>query len=114
MEYTNKWFNRPEWLLYYKEIWPAKDLGQNEDKDEEADTEENQRSEGTAAYFNETESKIKSKDFRIESVIDPKRFSNFYKLFRIAAYVLRFIENCRNKLMQDSPALQQKKLIKHD
>ena len=73
-----------------------------------------QRSEGTAAYFSGTESKIKSKDFRIEGVIDPKQFSNFYKLFRIAAYVLRFIENSRNKLRQKSPALQQKKLIKHD
>ena len=50
-------------------------LGQNEDKDEEADIEEIQRGEGTDAYFSETESKIKSKDFRIESVIDPKRFS---------------------------------------
>ena len=56
--------------------WPTKDLGQNEDKDQEADIEEIQRGEGTDAYFSETESKIKSKDFRIESVIDPKRFSN--------------------------------------
>ena len=54
-----------------------KDLGQNEDKYEEADAEEIQRGEGTAAYFSEIESNIKSKDFRIESVIDPKRFSNF-------------------------------------
>ena len=38
------------------------------------------------------ESKIKSKDFRIESVIDLKRFSNCYKLLRIATYVLKFLE----------------------
>ena len=66
LECTKKWFNGPESLLYDKEKWPTKDLSQNEDKDEEADVEEIQRGEGTAAYFSEIESKIKSKDFRIE------------------------------------------------
>ena len=78
-------------------MWPTKDLHQNEDKDEEADIEEIQRGESTAAYFTEIESKIKSNDFTIESVIDSKqKFSHFYKLLRISAYFLRFIENCRN------------------
>ena len=64
------------WWTRVAKKWPTKDLGQNEDKDEEADIEEIQRGEGTDVYFSETESKIKSKDFRIESVVDPKRFSN--------------------------------------
>ena len=98
--------------MYDKEKWPTKDLRQNEDKDEEADVEEIQRGEATAAYFSEIESKIKSEDFRIESVIDPKRFSNFYKLFRTTAYVPRFIENCRNKLGQESPDITTKEINK--
>ena len=76
MKCTNKWFNGPEWLFHDKEKWPAKGLGQNEHKDEKGDIKEIQRGEGTASYFSETESKIKTKDFRIESAIDPKQFSN--------------------------------------
>ena len=76
MKCTNKWFNGPEWLLYNKEKWPTKILGQNEHKDEKGDIKEIQRGEGTASYFSEIESKIKTKDFQIESAIDPKRFSN--------------------------------------
>ena len=38
---------------------PTKDLGQNEDKDEEAEVGEVQRGESTAAYFSQIESKIK-------------------------------------------------------
>ena len=112
MECTKKWFNGPEWLLSDKEKWPTKDLGQNEDKDEEAGVEQNQRGEGTAECFSEIQSKIKSKDFRIESVIDPKRFSNFYKLLRITDYVLRFIEKCRKKLRQESPDITTKEINK--
>ena len=98
--------------MYNKEKWPKKDLGQNEDKDKEADVEEIQRDNGTAAYFSEIESKIRSKDFRIESVMDLKQFSNFYKLLRITVYVLRFIENCRNKLRQESPDITIKEINK--
>ena len=83
--------------MHNKEKWPKKDLGQNENKDEEAGIEEVQRGEGTAAYFSEIESKTKAKDFGNESVIDPKQFSNLYKLLRITAYVLRFIKNCRKQ-----------------
>ena len=43
LEYTKKWFNGPEWLLYEQEKWPTKDLGQHENKDQEADVEEIQR-----------------------------------------------------------------------
>ena len=81
-------------------------------KTKEVDVEEIQRGEGKAAYFSEIESKIKSKDFRIESVIDPKAFSNLYKLLRITAYVLRFIENCRNKLRQETPDITTKEINK--
>ena len=112
LNFTKKWFNGREWLLYNKEKWPKKDLGQNEDKDKEADVEEIQRNNGTAAYFSGIESKIKSKDFRIESVMDLKQFSNFYKLLRITVYVLRFIENCRNKLGQESPDITIKEINK--
>ena len=63
-------------------------------------------------YFSETESKIKSEDFGIESVIDPKRFSNLYKLFRITAYVLRFVGNCRNKLRQEPRDITTKEINK--
>ena len=63
--------------MYDKKKWTKKDLCQNEDKEEEADVEEIQRGEGTALYFSEIESKIKSKDFKTKRVMDPKRFSNF-------------------------------------
>ena len=119
LDFTKKWFNGREWLLYNKEKWPKKDLGQNEDKDKEADVEETQRDNGTAVYFSEIESKIKSKDFRIESVMDLKQFSNFYKLLSpvscllsITVYVLRFIGNCRNKLRQESPDITIKEINK--
>ena len=107
---TKKWFNGPEWLLHDKEKWPTKDLGQNKDKYEKTDAEEIQRGEGSAAYFSEIGSKIKSKDFRIEKVIDLKRFSNFYKLHGITTYVLRFKENCRNKFWQESPEIAAKEI----
>ena len=63
--------------MYDKKKWTKKDLCQNEDKEEEADVEEIQTGEGTALYFSEIESKIKSKDFKTKRVMDPKRFSNF-------------------------------------
>ena len=44
---TKKWFDGPEWLLYDKEKWPTRDLGQNEDKDEKEYVEDIQRSEIT-------------------------------------------------------------------
>ena len=50
------------------------------------------------------------KDFRIEKVIDLKRFSNFYKLHGITTYVLRFKENCRNKFWQESPEIAAKEI----
>ena len=111
-ECTRKWFNRPEWLLHNKERWSTKDLSQNEDKDEKADIEEVLRGKGTAAYVCEIESTIKSKDFRIESVIDSKQFSNFYKLLRITAYILRFKGNCRNKWRHESPDITTKEVNK--
>ena len=78
MECTKEWFNGPEWLLYDKQKRSKNIyLYRNEDKDEEADVGEIQKGKGTVAYFSKNESKIKSKDFRIESVIDPKRFSKF-------------------------------------
>ena len=43
LEYTKKWFNGPEWLLCEQEKWPTNDLGQHENKDQEADVEEIQR-----------------------------------------------------------------------
>ena len=58
--------------------WPTKDLGQNEAKDEGAHVAKIRRGESTAAYFREIEYNIKSNDFKIKSVIDPKWFSNFY------------------------------------
>ena len=112
MECTKRWFNGPERLLYDKEKWPTKDLGQNDNKDEDADIEAIQRGKGAATYFSEIESKIKSKDFRIESVIDLKRYSNLYKLVRITTYVLRFTKNCRNKLKQESPDITTKEINK--
>ena len=62
LERTKKWFDGPEWLLYNKEKWPTRDFGENEDKDEEEHVEDIQRGEFTAAYFGETESKIKLGD----------------------------------------------------
>ena len=52
--------------------WPTKDLGQNEDKDEGAHVAKIRRGESTAAYFREIEYNIKSNDFKIKSVVDPK------------------------------------------
>ena len=98
--------------MYNKEKWRTKSLGQKEDIDEEGDVEEVQRDEGAAAYFSAIESKIKSNDFKIESVIDEKRYSNFYKLLRIIAYFLRFLENCRNNLSQESPEMATKEINK--
>ena len=52
--------------------WPTKDLGQNEAKDEGAHVAKIRRGESTAAYFREIEYNIKSNDFKIKSVVDPK------------------------------------------
>ena len=46
LECTKKWFDGPERLLYDREKWPTKNLGQNENKDDEADVEDIQRGEG--------------------------------------------------------------------
>ena len=70
MECAKKWFNRQEVQREVK--WPTKDLGQNEDKDEGAHVAKNRRGESTAVYFREIEYNIKSNDFKIKSVIDPK------------------------------------------
>ena len=51
---------------------------------------------------------IESKDLRIKSVIYPKQFNDFYKLLRITAYVLIFIENHRKKSRQESPDITTK------
>ena len=51
LECIKKWFNGTVWLLPNKGKRPTKNLGQNEDKDGEADVDEIQRGEGTAVYF---------------------------------------------------------------
>ncbi|XP_011169928.2 uncharacterized protein LOC105202933 [Solenopsis invicta] len=72
------WWNGPHWLRQEVEVWPR------EGEELLKDIPEEKKQSIVASATN------------CETIIEYNRFSSLYKLFRVSAYVLRFIYNIRN------------------
>ena len=88
------WWNGPTWLEEDSSNWP-KDLAQEETPESCLDEMKlNCKRERTSTVLlNQT-----NKEISISRVINSESFSNYWKLLRVTAYVLRFINACRKKL----------------
>eukprot|EP00795_Rhopilema_esculentum_P010171 gene10171-18839_t len=86
------WWNGPKWLLGTEREWPNSSISDTLPQECLDEMKHPQRTEKTAVL------KTTVKAPSIRNFIDYDRFSDYQKLLRVTAYVLRFIQNCRNKV----------------
>eukprot|EP00795_Rhopilema_esculentum_P010154 gene10154-18821_t len=86
------WWNGPKWLLGTEREWPNSSISDTLPQECLDEMKHPQRTEKTAVL------KTTVKAPSIRNFIDYDRFSDYQKLLRVTAYVLRFIRNCRNKV----------------
>ena len=103
---SNLWMHGPAWITDEEwPIWSSADrtFTPTDDRtciptDETArDTDDRQNSSATVASITTDEPSV-----GIARVIDLERFSQYKKLLRVTAYVLRFISNCRHQNKTDA------------
>eukprot|EP00795_Rhopilema_esculentum_P015986 gene15986-7318_t len=86
------WWNGPKWLLGTEREWPNSSISDTLPQECLDEMKHPQRTEKTAVL------KTTVKAPSIRNFIDYDRFSDYQKLLRVTAYVLRLIRNCRNKV----------------
>ena len=86
------WWHGPKWLLGTEREWPNSSISDTLPQECLDEMKHPQRTEKTAVL------KTTVTAPSIRNFIDYDRFSDYQKLLRVAAYVLRFIRNCRNKV----------------
>ena len=92
LQSSDIWFHGPSWLVCDEKEWPtSKPLSQ-------PSVECNQ--ELKLKQGNLSTTSLVNIQVNLTYLIDPKRVSRFHKLFRITAYVLRFISRIQRKPYQ--------------
>ena len=86
------WWHGPKWLLGTEREWPNSSISDTLPQECLDEMKHPQRTEKTAVL------KTTVTAPSIRNFIDYDRFSDYQKLLRVTAYVLRFIRNCRNKV----------------
>ena len=79
------WWNGPSWLVKEESFWPK--------QEPISDTEETEEERATSMVASD----ITDED-GLGSIMDVTRYGTFWKLFRITAWVVRFVWNIRAKL----------------
>ena len=90
------WWNGPTWLEKDSSNWP-RDLTQEETPEDCLDEMKLDRKKEkiSTVLLNQTKEEANP-----SQVINSEKFSNYQKLLRVTAYVLRFINACRKKMVQ--------------
>ena len=87
------WLNGPKWMKKDKEFYPKKDIGE--------ETNEVLREKREHAVVCLIQNGVHSKtENRTRNVVNPIDYSKMSKLFRITAYILRFIYNLSHKMCE--------------
>ncbi|GFS99680.1 integrase catalytic domain-containing protein [Nephila pilipes] len=77
------WWYGPDWLTREPSLWPTEDLSYYE----QLKTDKEARKPLTQSLYVET----------TNPVIDITHYSSYTKLLRVTAWILRFLQNCRNE-----------------
>ena len=92
---NDKWFHGSNWLHLDKKDWPAQpeELKCNTECFEELRSESKPNAqESSFAFITSTDNK---KD--AQPILDYTHYSNFDKIIKVVAFILRFVKNCRKQ-----------------
>ena len=92
---TNEcWWKGPNWLQFNREAWPNQPQPSNEHPDCLTELKGSGRSVLTTLMISHDSNE---KLLNLDAIVPSENFSSYRKLLNVTAYVVRFIQNCRNK-----------------
>ncbi len=89
---NSRWFKGPEWLETEQASWPRQPTVTDPPETCLAEAKSSTKNKELTTLLVETRSPQ-----RISNIVNPENYSDYGKLLRVTAYVLKFIDLCRKK-----------------